>query len=184
MLKKIITLGLVATPGALMAIDVEATATIVAATRVREVVPMDFGSIIPVPQAVPGTAPQGGAPIARLRATGARDLNGSGLRGGTAPGSRAGTAAVFEFTGMPGRNFTVRPIPAFNLSLQGNRNVTMQVTVDGLRAAGDNVDVALGMALANTTGVRQFTLASTLTVPRGQAPGIYSGTYSVTVDQN
>ncbi|NTV73997.1 MAG: DUF4402 domain-containing protein [Holophaga sp.] len=184
MLKKIIALGLVATPGALMAIDVEATATIVTATRVREVDPMDFGSIIPVPAAPPGTAPQGGDPVARLRATGTRDLNGSGLRGGTTPGSRAGTAAVFEFTGMAGNTFTVRPIPAFNLSLQGNRNVTMQVTVDHLRAAGDNVDVALGMALANPTGVRRFTLASTLTVPRGQTPGIYSGTYSVTVDQN
>lgn len=184
MLKKIIALGLVATPGALMAIDVEASATIVPATQVREIAAMHFGSIIPVPAPPQGTAPQGGVPLARLRPVGGRDLNGSGLRGGTAPGSRAGTAAVFEFTGMAGRTFTVRPIPAFNIALAGNPTVTMQVTVESLRAAGDNTDVALGMAVANPNGVRRFVLASTLAVPRGQAPGAYSGTYSVTVDQN
>ncbi len=180
--KRILALCILAAPAALLAYDtsitVEARATIVPFAHLQELQAMDFGAIVPAPAPAPGT---GATPqLAALRPYSARNLTGTALRPG--PGGNAGSSAHFRFTGPANQGFRVRAIPPFRVTNLTNPTHSMVVVVDDMRAAGTGNDVNLGSNIPNTNGLREFQLGSSLAVAPGQAFGVYSGRYTVTVD--
>jgi hypothetical protein len=95
-------------------------------------------------------------------------------------------AANFTVTAAVGTHFSVAAIPAFDISRAGHPGTTMRVSVHEMRAAtaAASVVMAGNRHQIPHAGTETFTLGSRLTMAAGQAPGIYTGNYTVTVAYN
>ena len=128
--------------------------------------PLDFGSIIP--------APAGGTVVINAQ-TGARTSTVVTLAGG--PFSRA----RFVAAGTPLRVVTlsVNPSPAITIT-----NGVSTMTINQLRVSADGggpQPFGPNHTL-NATGVINFDIGGRLNVGANQAPGLYTGTFTLTMD--
>lgn len=109
----------------------------------------------------------------------------SGTTGGSVTVTRAGNGtAGGDVTLMPG---SVEAADAFTVAGDPGRRfgiVTTDSTVDfGLESMAFTTDARANHTL-DGAGAATFTVGGALTVGADQAPGVYSGTYSVTVTYN
>ena len=80
-------------------------------------------------------------------------------------------AASFTVTGMPGMLFAASGVSQVTIS-NGSAKLTLgQFTINGSFSGGQ----------IGANGSVMFYIGGTLTVPAGQAPGIYAGTFPITV---
>lgn len=109
----------------------------------------------------------------------------AGDNGGTVVVTRAGNGtASGDVTLMPG---SVEAADAFTVAGDASRSFSITTTDstvdDGTNSMAFTTDARANHTL-DASGVASFTVGGTLNVGVGQAAGVYSGTYSVTVTYN
>lgn len=96
-------------------------------------------------------------------------------------GTRA--PASFDVLGSAGASVLVSlPTTAALLSYQGTWDVATQGPVPTMSLNGFNTAPNSAFQLNATTGAGAFTVGGTLTVGANQQPGLYSGTFAVSVE--
>jgi hypothetical protein len=139
----------------------DANAQILGAIALTVGDPLEFGGI------VPGT---GGT--VEITTAGVRNLTTvTGVTASTTP-----TAASYTVTGTGLVPYTITiPTASFNITnTTGTGNETMEVTSMTCSGGLNHVFAA--------NGTDAFTVGGTLTVTNGQTPGLYTGTFDVTVE--
>lgn len=177
MIKRLLLAGLLASPSLLLAqatVQGHASAAIATPIALAEVTPMHFGNIVPA-----------GGGVATL---GTFNLLAPGA-GLVAAGGNP-QAGVFQVTGVPGLHYQVAINPApFPLTIDGGGHA-MDATITGIRFQTDpdglefplvGADAVLPWNTLPAGGTETIHIAASLAVAGNQAPGIYNGTYDVTV---
>lgn len=89
--------------------------------------------------------------------------------------SNVGQQAIFSGNGAPSATYSIT-LPTEAITLDGANGGTMNVTAFN-HNAGETPTITAGGALS-------FNVGATLTVGEAQTPGVYQGTYSVSVAYN
>jgi len=147
-----------------------ATATVIRPITLVSSTDLAFGSV--VPGAAAGTLALTAASPAVPTATGI-----------TQPGTQAGTvtAAVFDVGGEGSFTYSIT-LPAAAATINGPLTATMTVDTFTKSAVAGVLGTLSGAAGA--AGTQSFYVGGTLHVGANQAPGNYTGTFSVTVAYN
>lgn len=147
-----------------------ATATVIRPITLASSVDLAFGSV--VPSGAAGTLALTAASPAVPTAVGV-----------TQPGTQAGavTAAVFDVGGEGSFTYSIT-LPAAPATITGPAAATMTVDTFTKSAVAGVLGTLSGAAGA--AGAQSFYVGGTLHVGANQAPGSYSGTFSVTVAYN
>lgn len=130
-----------------------------------EETPLAFGTIV---------RPGSGSNLVTVSAAGARTLSGGG--NATLVGSSF-SAATYTVAGDGGQAFDIEVPPSFLLTRSGGSE-TIEVTLLPSAASG---------MLSGTTGnvgEAEFSVGGNFTVTTGTVIGLYSGTFTVTVENN
>jgi hypothetical protein len=147
-----------------------ATATVIRPITLNSTVDLAFGSV--VPSVAGGTLALSAASPAVPTATGI-----------TQPGSQAGivTAAVFNVGGEATFTYSITlPSSAATITDSASHNMT----VDGFSSSAVSGTLGTLNGTAGNAGTQSFYVGGTLHVGSNQAPGNYTGTFSVTVAYN
>jgi hypothetical protein len=171
----LIAVGLVASATGAMAqssatATANATATVIRPITLASTVDLAFGNV--VPSVAGGTLALTAASPAVPTATGISQ-----------PGTQTGTvtAAVFNVGGEGAFTYTIT-LPASASTLNGSVSGTM--TVDTFTSSAVSGTLGTLSGSAGAAGTQSFYVGGTLHVGSNQAPGAYTGTFSVTVAYN
>ena len=147
-----------------------ATATVIRPITLASSVDLAFGNV--VPSAAGGTLALTAASPAVPTATGI-----------TQPGTQTGTvtAAVFDVGGEGAFTYTIT-LPASAATITGPSAATMTVDTFTSSAVAGTLGTLSGTS--GNAGTQSFYVGGTLHVGSNQAPGAYTGTFSVTVAYN
>ena len=151
-----------------------ASATIVEVITLSETTSMNFGTTLQ-------TNHEGGTIILETNSN-KRTYTGGLASGGTT--NQEATNATFEVSGLSHANYTLilpAAITIEHTSIDTGIN-TMEITAIKARFNGADADATTNSIASN--GTDSFTLGATLNVQENQVFGLYSGTYSVSVDYN
>jgi len=183
MIKRALLLGIVAAPAVLMAVDnvtVQASATILPALTLDELVPLNFGRVVAPPAPAAAGGPAAPQPRVILNANGGAPVFENGTANG---GGGLATTARFRVTAPAGTRFTVENILPFDITHTTIGGNVMRVTVHEVQSdhGGPAVVLAGNNHTVQAGGTEEFTLGARLAVAPGQRPGLYQGNYRVTV---
>ena len=155
-------------------LTVNASATIVEALTLSETTSMNFGT-------TSQTNHEGGTIILETNSN-KRTYTGGLASSGTT--NQEATNATFEVSGLSHATYTLilpAAITIEHTSIDTGIN-TMEITAIKARFNGADADAITSSIASN--GTDSFTLGATLNVQENQVFGLYSGTYSVSVDYN
>lgn len=95
------------------------------------------------------------------------------------------SSAKFKVTGLAGSTYSItKPSDTdVTLALEGTPGTTMAVQ-SFIVTAIDGTLQTLGSATLGANGVQNIAVGATLVVPAGQAPGLYNGSFAITVNYN
>jgi hypothetical protein len=133
-----------------------ASATVIVPMTITAGTPLNFGTF--------AANSTGGTVV--ITSAGARSATGSVALSSTTPG----VAGTFNVTGNASSTFAITGPAPFNVSSGAN---TMQVSLTGLATTG-----------TLSAGTATILVPGTLTVGANQAPGSYTGTYTMAVEYN
>ena len=176
MLKRLLCTGVLIAPSALMAatINAQADATIMPAIQVVQHRPLSFGRL---------TDLNGAGGVVHLDEAGLVTPQAANLHAA----QQSATSAAFNVTGAPNAHYSVVfNQPEFDIQRAGGAE-TMRVHIQFVRFANDpaqypTVAGALPVGTTDAAGASHFHTWASLTIAAGQAPGVYTGNYQVTVN--
>jgi hypothetical protein len=178
MTKLALALGALVMAGGAMAAtaNLTATATVITPIAITQTVPLAFGSF----------STSEAAQTVAVSAAGGRTATGALLSMKTSP-----TAAAFTITGEESYTFALTmPAAAQTLTHTDNTSTMAVVLTAPTAASGYTAIVGTGTAWTGVIGKIDdlthtlFTVGGTLTTVAAQTPGVYSGSYAVTVEYN
>ena len=180
MTKLVLAVGAMAMAGGAMAanVDASATATVVVAIQIGKDADLAFGKFIASPT-LAGTVV--------VPTSGVRVLTNLSQLGGTV------SAAAFTVTGTANTTYSISlphdimGMPEMGVELTSTNGGTMPVSAfsAALVSGGTSTGNSLGVLSSTTNGAlvtQKFKVGATLAVAAAQAPGNYTGTFSVSVD--
>ena len=149
--------------------DATANATVISPITIANGLTLEFGKVV-----------AGAGTVTIAAADGARTDSVPALT----PGGQKGTvrAATFNVTGDGVSTYAIT-LPSTDVTLSDGAGVPNTMTVNTFKVAGTGVDSLLNTGVL-AAGVATLNVGATLNVAALQAPGAYTGTYSVTVAYN
>ena len=148
--------------------DATANANVIAPITIANGLTLEFGNVV------------AGAGTVTIAANGTRTDSTTALT----PGGQQGTirAATFNMAGEGTSTYAIT-LPSTDVTLSDGAGTPHTMTVNAFKVAGTGVDSLLNTGVL-AAGVATLNVGATLNVAALQAPGAYTGTYSVTVAYN
>ena len=145
-----------------------ANANVIAPITITNGQTLEFGNVV------------AGAGTVTIAANGTRTDSTTALT----PGGQQGTvrAATFNVAGEGTSTYAIT-LPSTDVTLSDGAGTPHTMTVNAFKVAGTGVDSLLNTGVL-AAGVATLNVGATLNVAALQAPGAYTGTYSVTVAYN
>lgn len=149
--------------------DATANANVIAPITIANGLTLEFGNVV-----------AGAGTVTIAAATGNRTDSVPALT----PGGQKGTvrAATFNVAGEGTSTYAIT-LPSTDVTLSDGAGTPHTMTVNAFKVAGTGVDSLLNTGVL-AAGVATLNVGATLNVAALQAPGAYTGTYSVTVAYN
>jgi hypothetical protein len=151
-----------------------ASAELLIPMAVSEVEPLHFGTIVNVTAATGGTVVMSSTSDLPTYTTVKARTPGTAI-----PPKRG----EFGITGTPNEEFNVGTIANFNLTNQTNGTSTLVVS-DVTYSFDGSTNSTNRTASLDSSGDSPLYIGGTLTIPANQDGGLYTGSYTVTVDYN
>ncbi len=110
-------------------------------------------------------------------------MGADGTRSSTGPvlvTAENGAAASFDVSGTPDMAYSIT-LPTSDVTLSDGELIGESTMTMSSFTASEALD---GSAVLDGSGAANFTVGASLAVSAGQAPGVYTGQFSVTVDYN